>query len=477
MPGSGVSAGAALLAVACTAPAGLARAAAGAAARAGTWRAAIEVPGTGALNKGGDAAVNSVSCASAGNCAAVGQYTDGSGHQQAFVARETSGTWHAAIEVPSTAALNKGGRADVVSVSCPSAGNCAAGGQYTDGSGHSQAFVASETSGTWHAAIEVPGTAALNKGGGARVSSVSCASAGNCAAVGGYKDGSRHHQVFVASETSGTWHAAIEVPGTAALNKGGFATVSSVSCGSAGNCLAGGSYASAGFQAFVASERGGTWHAAIEVPGTAALNQGGAAGVHSVSCASAGNCTAGGSFTDSDRQAQPFVASETNGTWHAAIDVPGINDIDGGFVQSLSCASAGNCAAGGTYLDGAMQDHAFVASETNGTWHAAIEVPGTAPPNPNGGGAEVNSVSCASAGNCLAGGHYTDGSGHGQAFVAGETNGTWHAAIELPGTATLNKGGSASVLSVSCAPAGNCAAGGSYTDRSGHLQAFVASQT
>jgi hypothetical protein len=117
-----------------------------------------------------------------------------------------------------------------------------------------------------------------------------------------------------------------------------------------------------------------------------------------------------------------------------------------------------------------------VASETNGTWHAAIEVPGTGGLN-QGGGAEVASVSCASAGNCAAAGGYIDGSGHRQAFVAGETSGTWHAAIEVPGTGTLNIGGSAGVASVSCAPAGNCAAGGSYTDRSGHLQAFVASQT
>ena len=393
------------------------------------------------------------------------------------MASETNGTWHAAIEVPGTGGLNKGGNAAVKSVSCASAGNCAAGGGYTDGSGHHQAFVASETNGTWHAAIEVPGTAALNKRGEAGVSSVSCASAGNCAAVGGYKDSSRHHQAFVASETNGTWHAAIEVPGTAALNKGGFATVSSVSCASAGNCAAGGFYYDGGgFQAFVASEANGTWHAAIEVPGTAALNQGGYARVAAVSCPSVGNCTAGGYFDDSDRQAQPFVASETNGTWHAAIDVPGINDIDGGFVQSLSCASAGNCAAGGVYLDGAQQEHAFVASEASGTWHAAIEVPGTAPPNPNSG-ARVASVSCGSAGNCLAGGSYTDGSSHGQAFVASDTNGTWRTAIEVPGTGTLNKGGGAGVLSVSCASAGSCAVGGSYTDRSGHIQAFVASQT
>jgi hypothetical protein len=38
----------------------------------GSWGRVIEVPGLRALNKGGDASVSSVSCASAGSCAAVG---------------------------------------------------------------------------------------------------------------------------------------------------------------------------------------------------------------------------------------------------------------------------------------------------------------------------------------------------------------------------------------------------------------------
>src|SRR5258705_11880349 len=80
---------AALLAVACTAPAGVARAAAGAAARVGSWRAAIEVPGTGALNKGGDAGVNSLSCGSAGKCAAGGAYNHGPGAHQRVRAEQT----------------------------------------------------------------------------------------------------------------------------------------------------------------------------------------------------------------------------------------------------------------------------------------------------------------------------------------------------------------------------------------------------
>src|SRR5215471_14450870 len=73
------------------------------------------------------------------------------------------GTWRTAREIPGIASLNQGGYAQVNSVSCSSPGNCSAGGWYTDNSGGSQAFVASETKGTWHAAIEVPGTFGPNK--------------------------------------------------------------------------------------------------------------------------------------------------------------------------------------------------------------------------------------------------------------------------------------------------------------------------
>ena len=220
------------------------------------WGTAIEVPGTAALNRGGFAFISSVSCGSAGNCSAGGDYTDGSGHQQVFVASQTGGTWHTAIEVPGTAALNRVGLAGLASVSCGSAGNCSAGGHYTDSSGGQQSFVVSQAHGTWHTAIEVPGTAALNRGGTADIGSVSCASAGNCSAGGDYTDSSGRQQVFVVSQVNGTWHTAIEVPGTAALNRGGFAEITSVSCAAAGECSAGGDYvdSSRRTQVFVVSE-------------------------------------------------------------------------------------------------------------------------------------------------------------------------------------------------------------------------------
>ena len=171
----------------------------------------------------------------------------------AVAASRSGHVWGAAEEVPGTAALNRGDFADIT-VSCASAGNCSAGGGYTDSSGHSQAFVDSQVNGTWGPATAV--ATALNTGGSGRIESVSCASAGNCSAGGDYTDRSFHQQAFVVGQVNGTWHTAIEVPGTPALNQGGYAAITSVSCTSAGDCSAGGYYQvrSLHLQAFVDSE-------------------------------------------------------------------------------------------------------------------------------------------------------------------------------------------------------------------------------
>ena len=116
---------------------------------------------------------------------------------------ETNGIWGHALEVPGTAALNSGGYASIYSVSCASAGNCSAGGSYTDSFNHMQAFVVSEINGTWHGAIEVPGTVVLNQGGNASINAVACTSAGHCSAGGFYTDSSKLQQVFVVKRNLG----------------------------------------------------------------------------------------------------------------------------------------------------------------------------------------------------------------------------------------------------------------------------------
>jgi len=299
---------------------------------------------------------------------------------------------------------------------------------------------------------------------------VSCASPGYCAAVGFYTDGGRHQQGFVVSENNGVWGQAVGVPGLGALNQGGNAGVSSVSCASPGSCAAGGGYyadASGHQQAFVVSQKNGSWGTAQEVAGNLNIGPDPGAGVATVSCGSAGNCAAGGQYEDGSGH-QGFVAVETNGVWGQAIEVPGLGALnDGGVagVTSVSCAPAGNCSAGGAYDYGGY-NAPFLVSEKNGVWGQAIRVPGLVTRD-----AYLNSVSCASAGNCAAGGEY-DGAGSG-VFVARESNGVWGHETTVRGLGALNKGSSVGVSSVSCAPAGSCAAGGSYTDGHGHSQGFV----
>ena len=65
-----------------------------------------------------------------GYCAAGGYYTDSAGHRQAFVVTRSAHLWRAAVEVPGSAALSTSGYAGVASLSCGSAGSCAAGGSY-----------------------------------------------------------------------------------------------------------------------------------------------------------------------------------------------------------------------------------------------------------------------------------------------------------------------------------------------------------
>ena len=436
----------------------------------GSWGEANEVPGLAALNTGGDADVASVSCASEGNCAAGGSYKERHDHRHGFVAVEQNGGWGQAIEVPGLAALSTGGGADVGSVSCASSGSCVAVGSYTDGDGGRQGFVAIETNGGWGRAIEVPGLGTLNKGGNASVASLSCVSAGNCLVGGFYTAGDSDRRGFVAVEQDGRWSQAIEVPGLAVLSTGGNASVTSVSCASPGNCAAGGSYRGRGF---VASERSGRWDQPIEVPGLAALNTGrNEAGVASISCASPGNCAAGGSYTNRHGSQQGYVVVEKNDRWGQAIEVPGLGALnDGGQagVASISCASPGNCAAGGDV--GFPYASGFVASERNGVWGQAIPVNGLT----LGRYTDIFSVSCAPAGNCAAGGDYEDTPYGTSGYVTSEKYGHWAPAVDVPGLRALDTkaGYGASVYSVSCPPAGSCAAGGDYTDGHGREQGFL----
>ncbi|MCL2582450.1 MAG: hypothetical protein FWE35_08350 [Streptosporangiales bacterium] len=444
------------------------------------WGGTAPLPGLDSLDKGKSAAPEALSCPSAGACVIGGSYTDASGRTQAFVAGEKNGAWGPAGEIPGSAALNTGGNAVVTSVSCPAPGDCAAAGQYSPGgradggtdAPAAEAFVAMEHDGRWGRATPLRGLAAKNKGKSAGAAAVSCWAPGDCTVAGTYAPGARGRalitQAFTAGARNGTWGAAVPLTGLAALNTAGQAQVTALSCApvrrgaTGGNCAVGGKYGSAaGTEAFIAQATRGTWAAAREFPGTAARNTAGAAGVSSLSCPAAGDCAAAGSYAYKTARGTEsgtgFVADSRDGKWDTPQTVPGTGDV-------ISCGAPGDCEAGGTYFPG-RRAGAFTAAETRGRWAGPKSVPGLP-----GGSGGVGAISCPAAGECGAGGSYSAASAPARGFVAVRHGGRWSGAHQ----ASAAGAGDAAVTLMSCTKALACTAAG-YDDSGSGV--FVMSTT
>ena len=385
----------------------------------GTWRPAVRIRFPAALRAVGGW-VQQVSCRAPGDCSAGGTYADRSDHRRAFVAGETGGKWGTARPISGTSAFRN---VSVSVMSCASAGNCAAGGAYEDAASHRRMFVVSEVHGRWGTARLIKSIVATHSftfqltG----LNAMSCGSPGNCTAGGEFQvpdpasPAVYRAQTLVISEVRGKWGAPAEVPGTAALNGGGKAQVTALSCRPAGNCTAGGTYwASDGQQrAFVVTQVHGKWGTAIQAPGVAAImNESAglsAALISSVSCPSAGNCTAGG-FAG----LRAFVLSQVNGHWRPAQVLSGAATLSQARLDILTvaCGSPGTCSAAGhysvSYSVSAGGAGLFVAREVSGRWGAARAVPGTPVlrRHPN---SSIVPMACDQAGNCSGGGNYPDG--------------------------------------------------------------------
>lgn len=364
----------------------------------------------------------------------------GNDFPQPFVAAKENGRWGKPKKlrgIPDTFIGDQ--------ISCPSAGNCFIYGTYEPNSATEDSYVVREMHGRWGRVTRL----------GVAINSLSCWSGGNCAGGGNSTTGP-----VVIAEKNGRWGKPENVPGIKRV-KGdnplfGGPTVATVTCSSAGDCDAEGSYVVGDAAApFVVTEKNGRWQKAEEVPGIAALATHGGSGLGSLSCSSGGTCGAGGSYVSAlsgaSSVSEAFVVTERNHAWAKAEEVPGIAKLNIVFpdfgataqVSSVSCRSAGNCSAGGSYTDKSFDLEAFAVTEKNGTWGNAEEVPGTAALNvkKNDSTGGLSLVACGSAGNCSGVGAYTDRSGNAQAFVVVQKKGTWARARAVAGILALESSG------------------------------------
>ena len=422
----------------------------------------------------------SVSCPSAGDCTAAGNYSDSSGGERGLVLTQSAGAWGIGIEAALPANAATAPESFVTDISCPSAGNCSAVGGYRDSSLHGDGLLLTETAGVW-TGVEAILPADANADSNIHISSVSCASPGNCAAVGQYIDTSVDFHGVLFTETAGVW--ATGVPATLpADGRTANAQVSiiRVSCPSAGNCSAVGGYVdkSGHSQGLLLAETGGTWATGVKAPLPANMGTNPEAEITSVSCASAGNCTVVGDYADSANHFQGVLLTETAGVFVTGVEASLPADAatqPSAFVDSVSCGSPGNCTAVGRYTDSSNHFQGVLLTKTAGSWAPGVQapLPADAAANPN---VSPNSISCASPGDCSAVGTYADSSGHTDGLLLTETAGVWAIGEQAPLPADASAGDpNVAVNSVACPTAGDCAAAGRYIDSSRHSQGLLLS--
>ena len=413
------------------------------------------------------AELHSVSCASPGNCSAVGRYVD-SADDQGLLATRSAGTWAAGVK----AALPAGaaGAPDVVvhSVSCTSAGDCSAVGDYKDTGGRRQGLLLTQASGTWATGVKATLPAGTDATSEAVTAAVSCTSPGNCSAVGRYTDADGDTQGLLLTQSSGTWAPGVKLSLPANAFDDPEAGLPSVSCAAAGECTAVGQY-NGGLGVRV-TQTSGSWGAGVEVvpptAGTGVL-------ITSVSCPSVGGCSAVGRYQETPLPVVPLLLAQSSGTWAAPVKgtIPDAQLNPGAAMSSVSCASAGNCSAVGTYLHRSNAPQGVVFTQTAGTW-----APG-APTTPPADAAveptqSLTAISCPAAGSCSAVGNYVFRS---QALT--QMAGVLAPAIALQEAANVSTPPVSVPTSVSCPASGECSAVGSYQDSAGQGQAMVVDAT
>jgi hypothetical protein len=430
------------------------------ASQSANWGTGIEalLPANAASNP--RVSLRSVSCASPGSCAAIGEYTDSSDDRQGLLLSEAAGVW-GLVELES----GVGPRA----VSCPSTGDCTA---------VAGDKVLSETGGVWGSAatVALPANAASI----GDLDYVSCSSAGNCTAAGGYKASSGHYEGLLVTETEGTWGTGVEADRPANADPETGAYIEGLSCASPGDCTAVGEYYDSAIdepEIFLLIETNGAWGTAMQArpptnaePDTNMI-------VSGVSCGSVGNCAVVGEYFDTSGDLQGFMLSETAGAWGTGVAArTPANGANGGasqvFLDKVQCASAGNCTAVGSYIDSSENGEGLLLTETSGVWGTGVEAP--LPAGARSGPRLIGgSLSCPSAGNCSYAGDYFDSTLQGEGLLLTESRGTWGPALQAALPANAATGPEVFLYSVSCASPGTCTAAGVYTDGEGHEQGLI----
>ncbi len=423
-----------------------------------------------------EASMSAISCGDGGLCVAIGGYksTKGSvGVLEALVDGIASTS-----EAPLPANADRSSRSVELSAVACSGNECVVVGDYLDTNDNDEGLIDTLSGGRWSSAEAPLPSNAGDPGGNSYgdLDSVACPAAGTCLAVGTYDDDEARLGL------NETLSGRVWTPSEAMLTSGDpnpDVTLSSVTCPAAGSCVEVGSYDNdSGQQEGLLGElSAGAW-TLTEAPLPSNANDEGqqAGDLVSVSCGAVGSCVAVGDYQDQSLTRNDVIETLSDGSW---TDIEAPVPPDGGGPEpfatllQVACGAAGSCAAVGTYdnNDGEVQGYIDTLAGTKWT---ATEVGAEAEYGP---GPEPNSVSCPTAGDCVAVG------GDGEPFNVGTqvfaetlSGRTWATAVLPLPSGDDSNGPSPYLNAVSCMAPDLCAAAGAYPDSSDDYQGLIDQQ-
>jgi Fibronectin type III domain len=386
------------------------------------------------------AQLSSVSCSAPGTCSAVGLTSPTPSEFEPIVASETDYQWTSldlvswgsgSSFVPHSSTTNF-----LQAISCASAGNCTAVGSYHDANGYAEAMSVTQSGGTWGAVT--PATYPTDSSGnsieaaqpGASFTSVSCVGPGDCTAAGQFKDAQGNTEAMVQPQSNGSWAPVVPATFSGARSATPSDYFQAISCTGPGACTAVGQYViAAGSAAMAATEVGGHWSDVVPtqygtVNGRPVHNAASYSDLlYDVSCASPGNCAGAGWFEDAQGNTEAMTVDEVDGAWMLAVPAPfgpgqQAAQPNASYYLAVSCAAPQECTAAGYFADPSGGYQAATSTEWGGVWQppVAVTFPSSTPSTNND---VVDAVSCALPGNCEAVGRFSPVSGGMAAMAQG----------------------------------------------------------
>ncbi len=232
-----------------------------------------------------------ITCPSASSCYAVGEEKAGSTGQWPAIATYAAGSWSTSLVTLPAGAAGPTTPSDhdpsFTAISCTSASFCAAVGNYQDPKGVNWSFIDTLSSGSWTVTQAPEPANAGTEGAGtqfAQLESLSCPSAGSCVAAGDYEVSASSRPGLIETLSSGSWAASEAgiVPGQL------YDVLESISCASSTNCVAvGHDQDSNGFHAIIEKFAAGSWSGSLASLPSGASSSG--SDLSSVSCPAAGS--------------------------------------------------------------------------------------------------------------------------------------------------------------------------------------------